>query len=194
MFSPAFLPQGVSSSVLDLVKTNKYFLLQPSKEQFATIQSFTHELICEYKLNEPLKKEVLQSLLHTLLLKLQRLERADGPQTVATRRNTFMEKLEHLLEEHYRSNWKVSRFAEAMNMTTGNLSANCQKHYSMSAQQVINERVLLEVKRLLVYSDKSVKEICYELNFEDASYFNRFFKKYTGTTPLTYRNLTKIDN
>jgi AraC-like DNA-binding protein len=52
---------------------------------------------------------------------------------------------------------------------------------------MIQERIVMEAKRLLFHSDLSVKEIGYSLGFEDAAYFNRAFKKKAGTTPLEFR-------
>ena len=54
---------------------------------------------------------------------------------------------------------------------------------------MIRERILLEAKRLLVHSPQTVAEIAYQLNFEDTSYFGRFFKKHTGTTPEQFRTV-----
>jgi AraC family transcriptional activator of pobA len=56
------------------------------------------------------------------------------------------------------------------------------------AGEVIRERVLLEAKRLLVSSAIGIAEIAWELQFKDNSYFTKFFKKYTGTTPEEFRS------
>jgi AraC family transcriptional activator of pobA len=57
-----------------------------------------------------------------------------------------------------------------------------------SAIMHIHERIVLEAKRLVFHTNSSVKEIAFELGFEDASYFNRFFKRLTGITPVEYKN------
>ncbi|NPA08854.1 MAG: helix-turn-helix domain-containing protein, partial [Chlorobi bacterium] len=49
------------------------------------------------------------------------------------------------------------------------------------------QRIFLEAKRLLLFTDKSVKEITYELGFEDVSYFSNFFKRLSGNTPVSFK-------
>jgi AraC family transcriptional activator of pobA len=57
---------------------------------------------------------------------------------------------------------------------------------------VIQERVLLEAKRLLFYTEKTSKEIAYELGFEDANHFSKFFKKHTGQTPTDFKKANPV--
>ncbi len=56
-----------------------------------------------------------------------------------------------------------------------------------TAGELIRDRVLLEAKRLLTNGDMSITELAYDLNFQDNSYFNRFFKKYADVTPEEFR-------
>jgi AraC-like DNA-binding protein len=53
----------------------------------------------------------------------------------------------------------------------------------------VNERILLAAKRIMQFSSKSVKEISFDLGFDDSSYFSRFFKKHTALTPVQYRKM-----
>lgn len=62
-----------------------------------------------------------------------------------------------------------------------------KKQFSKSPSQLINERVILEAKKLLHLTYKSIKEIAQELNFEDEFYFSRYFKKNVGVSPSSYR-------
>ncbi len=63
-----------------------------------------------------------------------------------------------------------------------------------TAGEIIRDRVLLEAKRLLTNASLTVTEAAHNLNFQDNSYFNRFFKKYTGATPDEFRNNFLIEN
>ncbi len=58
-----------------------------------------------------------------------------------------------------------------------------------NASDLIHDRIILEIKRLLIHTDLTNKEIAYRLNFEDTSYFNRFFRKREGMTPSTFRTV-----
>ena len=62
-----------------------------------------------------------------------------------------------------------------------------KKHLNKSALEMINERLILEIKRLLLRTDNDISEIAYKLGFNELSYFSRFFKRHTGTTPNGFR-------
>ena len=72
-------------------------------------------------------------------------------------------------------------------VTPGHLNALCKELLGIPAGEYIRNRVLLEAKRLLVNFELSVSGVARELNFADSSYFVRFFKKYTGQTPESFR-------
>lgn len=92
-----------------------------------------------------------------------------------------------LIEKHYK-NMKLPReYAELLYITPNHLNALCQDLVGKTAGEVIRERVLLEAKRLLTNLNITAAEIAYTLNFQDNSYFSRFFRKYTGQTPETFR-------
>jgi AraC-like DNA-binding protein len=63
-----------------------------------------------------------------------------------------------------------------------------------SPLEIIRERLISEAKRLLFYSDKSIKEIAYELGFEDAAHFSKFFKNYTNQNPSNVRKTLEETN
>ncbi len=92
-----------------------------------------------------------------------------------------------LVEEHFRSVHSVSRYASMLFITPSHLNDLCQKALGKSAGELIQERIILEAKRLLFYSEDSVKEIAFTLNFADPSYFGRFFRKNTGASPGDFR-------
>ncbi|WP_291060157.1 MULTISPECIES: helix-turn-helix domain-containing protein [unclassified Empedobacter] len=72
-------------------------------------------------------------------------------------------------------------------ITPNHLNALCKDVLATSAGELIRSRIVLEAKRLLVNKEISVTEIAYLLNFQDASYFVKFFKKYTEFTPEQFR-------
>jgi len=75
-----------------------------------------------------------------------------------------------------------------LNISAGHLSEVVKDQSGKSAITHIHERLVLEAKRLLFHTENSIKEVAFQLGFEDASYFNRFFKRITGNTPLDYRS------
>jgi AraC family transcriptional activator of pobA len=91
------------------------------------------------------------------------------------------------IDENYLEHHEVSAYADMLNISAGHLSEVVKEQSGKPAIMHIHDRLVLETKRLLFYTDQSVKEIAYKLGFEDASYFNRFFKRLVGDTPVSYR-------
>jgi AraC-like DNA-binding protein len=93
------------------------------------------------------------------------------------------------VERNFLAIASVADYADILKVTPSHLIETTKRVVGKPAGRIIRERLLLEAKRLLCYSDMSVTEIAYHLSFEDPSYFSRFFKKYTGTTPIEFRNM-----
>lgn len=92
-----------------------------------------------------------------------------------------------IIRANFRTNTNVKFYADKLNVTTDTLNKTVKKHSDSSPKELINNCRLTEAKRLLYWTEKSIKEISYELGFESDSYFNRFFKKLTGLTPSDFR-------
>lgn len=92
-----------------------------------------------------------------------------------------------LVEKHYKTERSMAFYATKFSLSTGAFSKRVKKQFSKSPSQIINERVILEAKKLLHLTYKSIKEIAQELNFEDEFYFSRYFKKNIGVSPSSYR-------
>lgn len=94
---------------------------------------------------------------------------------------------QRLIDTNYKKKSDVSFYADALALSTKTLNAVTQKFTGKSTGQLIKERILLESKRMLHFSDLSIKEIGFAMGFEDSSYFTRFFKKNTNNSPGSYR-------
>lgn len=92
-----------------------------------------------------------------------------------------------LLDEHYKEFKTVSYYAKKLNITAGYLNDISKKICGNTAKELIMNRVLSEAKRLLYFENLTMKEIAYHLGFNEVSYFNTFYKKQTGETPLHFR-------
>jgi len=91
------------------------------------------------------------------------------------------------LEIHYREKHHVSDYAEMLHIAPKTLSHKFKNLNLESPNQYIINRILLEAKRLLFYTDKTVKEIGYDLGYEDPAYFNRLFTQKVGSTPINFK-------
>lgn len=94
-----------------------------------------------------------------------------------------------MLEENYRLHWNVQQYAEALHTSTSSLNRLCLEHIGHTAKTIIQDRLLIEIKRRLIYTREALDSIAYSLGFKDPSYFSRFFKKLEALSPSEYRHL-----
>ncbi|RZJ52983.1 MAG: helix-turn-helix domain-containing protein [Flavobacterium sp.] len=136
---------------------------------------------------------VLKSLLQLFLAKSSQIKNRE----IENNRNTTlrddeMERFKQLLETHFLTLRKPSDYADLLNMSPNNMSKRCTKYFKKTPSQLITERMILEAKKQLHLTRKSIKEIAYNLNFQDEFYFSRVFKKHTNESPQTFRDKTGI--
>ena len=141
----------------------------------------------EYEQHQTNRSEVFLSYVHILLESANRLydEQLTG---TAPHYYDRIRQYEDLLESQFIQVREVSAYAAQMGLTPNHLNHICQKVLGKTASQLLHERVVIEAQRLLTHTAQSVKEVGFQLGFEDPSYFVRFFKKYTGHTPVGFRN------
>jgi AraC-like DNA-binding protein len=99
----------------------------------------------------------------------------------------LMAKFETLLEDNFDIEHSTMFYAEKMFITPNYLNALCKKTKGITSSSIIQGRILLEAKRLLVNSKLNIAEIAYLLGFDDNSYFTKFFKKKAGLSPKQFR-------
>ncbi|MBO9592244.1 MAG: AraC family transcriptional regulator [Niabella sp.] len=92
-----------------------------------------------------------------------------------------------LINQHYLSQKMPGWYANQLCVTTTYLNVLCKKYLNAKATDMIHQRVLKEAKSSLKFSEKAIKEIAYDLGFENLSGFSAFFKKKTGFSPREYR-------
>lgn len=107
-------------------------------------------------------------------------------------RDELMERFSQLLEEHYLSLRKPADYAELLSMSRDNFTRRCTRYFRKSPSQLIQERLMLEAKKQLHLTRQSIKEIAYNLQFQDEFYFSRVFKKFTKVSPQGFRDKTGI--
>lgn len=95
------------------------------------------------------------------------------------------------LEERFPRLQEMEAYAALLRVSPGSLNATLRHHTGQSGCEIIQNRLLLEAKRMLALSKLTVSEIAYELGFQDPSYFGRFFRKSTGQSPGTYREASR---
>lgn len=91
------------------------------------------------------------------------------------------------LSENLNKHLRPGAYADMLFVSTAHLNRVCRQETGKSASELIQAQLLEEVKRQLIYTQLPIKEIAYQLNFEDPAYFHRFFKLQTGLTPTAFR-------
>jgi AraC-like DNA-binding protein len=145
------------------------------------------EMVREYKLPSDNSSELMQGYLQVALVKLLRNKNRDElPLAVAT--DSLYKRFQQFIQNtHPVSNLKVNEVAASLNVSPQNLNAVLKKAVGKSASELISEQVLLEAKRYLLHTDKTVSEIAFSLSFADPSHFVKHFKKLAGETPQGFR-------
>ncbi|WP_212005437.1 AraC family transcriptional regulator [Chitinophaga sp. HK235] len=92
-----------------------------------------------------------------------------------------------LINTNYKEQKSVAFYAEQLNISPNYLNILCKRHFQVPATFLIQNRVMLEAKRLILASDKTIKEIAFELGFNDLAYFSNFFKSQTGASPRQFK-------
>lgn len=97
-----------------------------------------------------------------------------------------------LIDQQYASWHKVSEYAGQLHITPKHLSQTVKELTGKPAKEAIQDRLVLEAKRLLLHTDLAVKEVGYRLGFEEPLHFSGFFKKRVGASPSAFRSGRKL--
>ena len=143
----------------------------------------------EYRNQHEDSLKALRSYLNIVLVECKRQYDIQHPAEPFQDKNAgaIIRKFKQLIDAQFREKHLVRDYAELLLITPNYLNSICQRNLGQSAGQIIRERIILEAKRLLLHDRRTVTEIGLELQFEDNSYFCRFFKKYAGTSPEKFR-------
>jgi AraC family transcriptional activator of pobA len=132
----------------------------------------------------------VEALLMTLLIEILRLshhEADDSGGPAAGGQAALVARFRELIEARYRSGEGIEGYAGALNVTPKRLRAACLSAAGAPPLRLIQDRVTLEAKRALLYSNMTIAEVAYHLGFEDPAYFSRFFAKVVGRSPRAFR-------
>lgn len=138
------------------------------------------------------KEELLRAYLISFLIQIQRIKiednqsQSDAPFVIDEKRKQLI-KFINLVDKNYPKGLSVSEYAQLLAISSRTLSDLTNQLLSKTPSLIIQERIILEAKRLLVHSDLNVNQIGYRLGFDDPSYFAKYFKKHTEASPSEFR-------
>src|SRR5690606_3783419 len=150
--------------------------------------SYADLMLDEFRRSKPKKDVILRNLLNAFIISAARL--MDTPLAVMqmdAMQNRLVQQFKQHVDIHFRKITRVASYAEMLAVTPGHLNDVIKATTGKTAKQIIDEKRILEAKRLLFWGDYNLKEIASLLNFENDSYFNRFFKRHAGPTPALFQ-------
>ena len=166
-------------------------MLALDRKQVALFKGILNDMIVDMDLpNQPAHQAMLETQLRLFLIYALRL--ADQKKAL----NETEEDMDEsrlvadfivLLEKYYAQEHRISAYAEMLHIAPKTLTKHLQVHGYTTPKQMLHDRIVLQAKRELRYSDKSIKEIGFDLGFDDPAYFSRFFAKQEGVSAKDYR-------
>ena len=156
-----------------------------NEQEQKRLSTLFEQIAIESRSSLPNSTLLIQSELNTLLLEWARLSL---PHAKPDAFPLLLLKYKDLIEQRFSVQRQVRYYAAQLGVTPNYLNILTQKHCNKSALALINDRVILEAKRLLVRSDKDITEIAYLVGFNELSYFSKFFRQHTDSTPIQFRN------
>jgi len=175
-------------NIFDSFEKEPLFRIKP--EDTKELQNIASQMQAEmWTPSQFAHREYLKLQLNLFLIVIQRfgIRKDCNGLSINNPTHVLFVKFRQLLEEYYCRVHTVNEYADLLHIS-GKTLTNCTKSIShQTPLEIINERIALEAKRLLAYSDKNVNEIGFALGFEDPSYFVKFFKRQTKTLPGDFR-------
>ncbi len=135
--------------------------------------------------------EILVSYLKIFLITASRIKAAQQPASIEfasdLKEPFVLQNLKDAIEKDFKKKHSASEYAETLNISAKALAKITKSYFNKTITELISERIIIEAKRELYLTKKTVKEIAYELGYEDEHYFSRFFRTNADVSPQLYR-------
>ncbi len=177
-------------SRLDLLQTvGTLPAIYPTATEVQWFQETWQRLDDEYNLKRFARSHAIIALLQLLLIEAQRITLAEPDLPLTPSASVKLAtRYQQLVEQKAIHQHKVESYADDLGITLAHLSHCVKEVTGITASEVLRRQLVLEAKRLLAYSNATVAAVAHDLNFADASYFGRYFKRETGKTPREFRS------
>ena len=197
-FSDQFLMRNriPDKMITDIYLFNKHGETPPlavSAEDFQNYRNIITQIEQYRDLHLDYKDEALGALLKLILIHGNTnctLNKIQNPQSIETG-NQLVRQFKALIDEHFKEFHKVADYARMLSVTGNYLNKSVKILTGKSAKEYILNRILLEAKRSLLFSDQSNKELAFQLGFEEPAHFSNFFKRYCGLSPQDFKNTSR---
>lgn len=147
----------------------------------------------EFGTHDHIQGEMMQVLLKRLIIIVTRLAKDQyiNEKELPGEKLDIVRKYNFLVETYFRTQHQVKFYADQLFKSPKTLSNLFALYNHKTPLLIIQDRIIMEAKRMMFYTDKTAKEIAYELGFEDAGTFGKFFKRHTGVAGSDFRKLNR---
>lgn len=155
-----------------------------------TFQMVIDQMKTEIQNEELAQYELLISYLKIFLITASRLKREQLEELKSTpdsKEPFILQNLKDAIEDHFKTKHSAGHYAEMLNISPKALARLSKNYFNKTLTDLIAERIIIEAKRELYMTNKTVKEIAYQLGYDDEHYFSRFFKTNADVSPQLYR-------
>ena len=174
-------------------------VIQLNDEQVQSFNNFFREIEQEFLGNSPHKMDIIKAFLIIILKKAldvyaapSALDNGNAGLRLTTAFAKLFDKDFETLQQYKSVSVKsLGEYAKLLNVSQNHLNDTVRAVSGKTPGTLIRERIVKEASQLLIHTQLSIAEICFLFNFEDPSYFTRFFKRYTGMTPKQHREKEK---
>lgn len=193
LFSENFIERGsLNSNLMQELSLYNYHLYSPvihlKEDEIKVFQNLVHRIKKEYDApDDNLTAEIIQSSLKIFLGLSERVRKRNQSILPISKYQLEFNQFQKLLNQHLFHSRQVQFYANQMGISTKKLNRITQTLMNKPVKTYINDSLILEVKRLLMNTSLSIKEISYKTGFEDPTNFVKYFKKYTKLTPIEFR-------
>ncbi|RKO68807.1 helix-turn-helix domain-containing protein [Sphingobacterium puteale] len=157
-------------------------------ERYQELETLYNLIIAELKRpTHPNQAQILHNYLYNMILVTELVYQPRKIQVIPNRQQVLVSEFKSLANEFLYEHWSVDNYAEKLNVSSRTLQTAFSVIEGISPKLWLNERLCLEIKRLLTFESKTINEISFLLGFKEASYFVKFFKTRTGITPSEFR-------
>ncbi|TDO82977.1 AraC-like DNA-binding protein [Flavobacterium chryseum] len=161
----------------------------PNKEVLF-VEAIYEQIQGEFDAPDSSQEEMIRTYLKQLIIKATRIWKTQQLGVLnnePSKEMDFFRDFSRLVEIHFRTKHSVADYADILGVAPKTLSNKFNRLELTQPNDIIKDRIMLEAKRLLGYSTLSVKEIAYQLGYEDPAYFNRLFTNKVGDTPSNFK-------
>lgn len=168
-------------------------VIRPNKEELEILNAVFKMLLMEMQSKDNLQLEMLQMLLKIMLIRCTRIYKNQNvKKLLSDKQIDIIRAYNFLVEQHFKSKHTVKEYADLLYKSPKTLSNIFKKNGDISPLQYIHNRIILEARRQLVYTEQSISDISYALGYKDVQSFSRFFKKQEGISPQKFKEREKL--